>query len=421
MSERYQAQWRKQLQPASFRGVGFHVKKSDAQVGRRVVLHEYPQRDDPWPEDMGLKANTFTIEAIVIGPDYFKARDALIEVLRQPGAGTLIHPYYGKRTVTLASPARISETPEEGGMARFSLDFVEAGENTEPSAREDTQSDVDKKADAAKEATSKDFSKTFSIAKTADFVGKGALDMANGIAQKINALRTGLIPSLSMFSPFMQAAQTLSNSISSLIRAPAAFAQGVLGMIGALKALALQPKYALNSYKALFDYGNAVPKLRGSTPMRQRQLANQQAMTALVRRGALIEAARTAAQITWPTAAEAVAARDELAARLDDEAAGIVPAPGGGTQVVPPSEEVFQALTLLRIAIVRDLTRRAVDAPALATATLPSTMPALVAAYRIHGDATREAEIIERNGVRNPAFVPGAVPLEVLAVDSKAL
>lgn len=421
MSERYEAPWRKQMQPASFRGVGFKVKKADTQVGRRVVVHEYPQRDNAWPEDMGLKDNAFTIEAIVIGPDYIKARDALIEVLRQPGAGTLIHPYYGKRTVTLASPARISESSDHGGSARFSLDFIEAGENAEPSAREDTQSDVDQVADEANATMGKDFEQTYSIAKTPDFVGQGALDMANDMARKINALRTRLVPSLSMLSPYMQAAQSLFGNVAALIRAPAAYAQGVLGMIGALKALALQPKHALNSYKALFDYGNKVPKLRGTTPMRQRQLANQQAMTALVRRGALIEASRTASQATWATSAEALAARDDLAARLDDEAAGIVPAPGGGTQVVPPSEEVFQALTALRIALVRDLTRRAVDAPALATATLPSTMPALVAAYRIHGDATREAEIVERNGVRNPAFVPGAVPLEVLAVNSKAL
>ena len=220
MSEGYEAPWRKALQPASFRGVGFHVKKSDAQVGRRVVVHEYPQRDNAWPEDMGLKDNAFTIEAVVIGPDYIKARDALIEVLRQPGAGTLIHPYYGKRTVTLASPARISESSDHGGSARFSLDFIEAGENAEPSAREDTQSDVDQVADEANATMGKDFEQTYSIAKTPDFVGQGALDMANDMARKINALRTRLVPSLSMLSPYMQAAQSLFGNVAALIRAP---------------------------------------------------------------------------------------------------------------------------------------------------------------------------------------------------------
>ena len=53
--------------------------------------------------------------------------DELIAALKQRGAGELVHPYYGRKTVTLVSPARISETPDEGGMARFSLDFIEAG------------------------------------------------------------------------------------------------------------------------------------------------------------------------------------------------------------------------------------------------------------------------------------------------------
>ena len=119
MTEKYIAPWRKSLLPASFRGAPFNVKSAQTTVGRRVSLHEYPQRDKGWPEDLGQKDDAFTIEAIVIGPDYIKARDALIAALKQRGAGELVHPYYGRKTVTLVSPARISETPDEGGMAVY--------------------------------------------------------------------------------------------------------------------------------------------------------------------------------------------------------------------------------------------------------------------------------------------------------------
>ena len=415
MDNGYIAPWRKQLKPASFRGVPFSVKTAQTLVGRRVVVHEYPQRDDPWPEDMGLKANAFTIEAFVVGPDYFKARDALIDVLCQAGAGTLIHPYYGQRTVTLVNPARITESPEEGGLARFSLDFIEAGENTEPSARQDTQDAVDTAADDANAMVGKDFADTYSIEKSPDFVGKAALDLANDTMRRIDGLRRALVPDLAMFSPYMGAATALMGSVTALIRAPAAFAQGILGMIGALKSLALSPKYALNSYKALFDYGNTYPKVRVTTPARQQQANNQQAIAALTRRGALVEAGRVASRVPFATAAEALIVRDDLAARLDDEAAGVVPAPGGGTVIIPVSEPLYQALSALRVAVVRDLTARAINAPRVASVTLPATLPALVVAYRIHGDARRADEIIERNAVRHPGFVPGGVALEVIS------
>jgi len=408
----YIAPWRKSLQPGSFRNVPFSVKNAQTQVGRRVAVHEYPQRDDAFPEDLGQKYDTFTIEAIVIGPDYITARDALIKVLKQPGAGTLVHPYYGKRTVTLVSPARISESPEEGGCAKFSLDFIEAGENTEPEARLDTQDAVETAADMAISQTAGDFAQNYSVNGAPEFVEVSALDQAKSAMAALESARRSLVPDLSILTDYVAAASGIVGSLNSLIRAPAAFAQSVLGMFGALKALAKSPLYALNSYRGLFDYGSGHTNVPKTTPSRIRQSCNQAAMATLVRRAALIEGARVASRADFDTYDQAVATRDDLAARLDDEAAGILP-----TSTVPQevSDPVYQALTELRVALVRDLATRSINAPRVASVTLPATMPALVAAYRIHGDATREDELISRNRrlIRHPGFVPGGEALEI--------
>ena len=417
-----QAAWRKKLQPGSFRGVPFFVKGgAQTQVGRRVEVHKYPQRDKAFPEDLGLEPDAFTIEALVIGPDYFAPRDALIEALKKRGPGELVHPYYGRRTVTLVSPARISETPQEGGSARFSLDFIEAGENEQPSSREDTQSAVESAADDANAAIADDFAEQYSLDGTPDFVGASALDTAKNMMTALDTARRSLVPDLSVLSAYMATANGVVGSLNRLIRAPAAFAQSILGMFGALKALARSPLYALNSYRALFDYGNKLPSVRRTTASRVVQSNNQAAMACLTRRAALVEASRVASRVTYDTRDRAVAMRDDLAARLDDEAAGIVPASvGNGTasqtvQIVP--ETVYQALTALRVALVRDMTARAVNAPQVSSVTLPSTMPALVAAYKIYGDATRADDIVSRNSaiVRHPGFVPGGTALEIIA------
>ena len=416
----YMAPWRQRLLPASFRGVPFYVKSAQPTVGRRVTLHEYPQRDKCYTEDLGQKDDAFTVEAFVLGPDYDKSRDALIDVLKRRGAGDLIHPYYGRKTVTLISPARISESPEEGGTAKFSLDFVEAGENEQPSSRTDTASVVDARADEANTAVCNDFTKSHSLDKQPNFVEAGALNIAKNVSSTIDSIRKSLVPNLSVLTTVTAAASRVMGSINALIRAPAAYAQSVLGMIGQLRALALSPLTALKSYRGLFDYGGKHPKIRAATPARIRQSTNQTTMAALVRRVALVEAARTASQIAFPTYDQAVAIRDELATRLDDEAAGIVPAPVGNgdpeTMTIEVSDPVYQAMTALRIALVRDITERAIDAPRVTSTTLPSTLPALVAAYRIYGDATREDDLLNRNPViRHPGFVPGGIALEVIA------
>jgi len=418
---KYIAPWRKQLRPGSFRGVSFSVKGAQTQVGRRVVAHEYPQRDDVFPEDMGLKADAFTIEAIVIGPDYITARDALIEALKTRGPGVLIHPYYGQRTVTLANPARISETPEDGGLARFSLDFIEAGENTEPSARQDTQAGVEDAADAANEAIADDFAGEYSLDGAPDFVEASALDLAKDAMAGLESARRALVPDLTVLSDYMAAASGVVGSLNSLIRAPAAYAQSILGAVGALKALANSPLNALNSYRGLFNYGSKHASVPTTTPSRIRQSNNQSAQACLCRRAALIEGARVASRVSYDTYDQAVAMRDDLAARLDDEAAGIVPAATGNaapaTTLREVSDEVYQALTALRVALVRDMTARSINAPRVTSVTLSATLPALVAAYKIHGDPTRADELIARNRatIRHPGFVPGGVGLEVVS------
>ncbi|MBI4800430.1 MAG: DNA circularization N-terminal domain-containing protein [Desulfarculus sp.] len=37
--------WRTQMQPATFRGAGFLVKGHNGEAGRRLAVHEYPERD----------------------------------------------------------------------------------------------------------------------------------------------------------------------------------------------------------------------------------------------------------------------------------------------------------------------------------------------------------------------------------------
>ena len=58
------------LLPASFRGVPFEVSSGSLKGGRRTVVHEYPQRDKPYVEDLGKAARQITIEAFFVGDNY---------------------------------------------------------------------------------------------------------------------------------------------------------------------------------------------------------------------------------------------------------------------------------------------------------------------------------------------------------------
>lgn len=406
--------WRDRYQAASFRGVPFKVKRSDAEFGRRTVIFEYPQRDEPYPEDLGRKARKFGFDAFVIGGDYDRDRDALIEALETAGPGLLVHPYYGRRTAVLASPARVSESPaDEGGIARFSLEFVEAGDNVEPTARADTPAAVEAAADDAREALADDFAGTYSVDGLPQFAELGALDVAKDAVAAMQEARAAIVPDLSFLTDYMAAAGGVMSSLSNLIRGPADLANQMLGLVAGLRGMARGPLDSLAALRKLFGFGTVAsprPALRAialTTATRIVQASNQAALTNLVRRAAVVEAAQASSAVTFESYDQAVTIRDELVAQLDAEVEGV------GGEV---SEPVYQALTALRVAVVQDITARGADLARVESATLQATLPALVVAYRLYGDANYETEIIVRNRsvVRHPGFVPGGVPLELL-------
>ena len=59
--------------------------------GRRIALHEYPYRDDPWPVDTGRATRRITVTGFLLRDDVFDQRTALIAALEQKGPGTLVH------------------------------------------------------------------------------------------------------------------------------------------------------------------------------------------------------------------------------------------------------------------------------------------------------------------------------------------
>ncbi len=78
-------------------------------------------------------------------------------------------------------------------------------------------------------------------------------------------------------------------------------------------------------------------------------------------------------------------------------------------------DESYQALADLRSATAKDITARGADLARVVAYDPPATRPALVIAYDLYEDAGRDAEIVGRNHVRHPGFVPGGQPLEVLS------
>lgn len=397
--------WRDLIsKPGSFRGVEFHVIGTDGQFGRRTALHEYPGRDKPWVEDLGRMARTLAFDALVIGADYIAQRDRLIAVLEQPGAGLLNHPTFGQLNAT-AADCRVLESTAEGGAARFSLVFVEAGENTWPKPAASTPDQVATKADASTAAVKADFAGVVKVAGKPDYIGGSVAAILSGAVAQVRTLAGTVMAEVQPLAELNHQVELMNADLLTLVYEPPLVADRVADLVTQLvRGVAQTPVDALRLASSLWRFGILVPTTKSQAPSRQVELVNTAATARLVRGVAISEAARALSLTTFESYDQAAAQRlafadasDELLLALSDDTA-------------------FDALRALRAAVLADITARGADLTRLVRLTTTGAISAVALAHQLYGDALRADEIMERNPwVAHPLFIPGGVTLEVMA------
>jgi len=120
-------EWWQQLQPGSWRGCGFVLDTGQTIAGRRVALHEYPYRDDVWPEDLGKLPRRFAVQGFLVGDDVYSQRDAMLAACEQAGPGTLVHPTLGTMQVVLMEFS-VTDRRDRGRYVEVQLTFIVAGD-----------------------------------------------------------------------------------------------------------------------------------------------------------------------------------------------------------------------------------------------------------------------------------------------------
>lgn len=396
--------WKEKLQPASFRGIPFDVETGDLSTGRRVQTHEYPGRDVPYTEDLGRASRKITIEAFLVGDDYMERRDQLLAALEQGGSGELVHPWHGRMTLNVDGEGaiRVRHGIRDGRFCAISISFVEAGELSLPAAADAPGAQVLLAADIAKAASINEFVRLFQVGGLPSFVLDDALQVFSGTMRSLEAGMTnlGIISNT--------AAAVLNGDLSALLPNSYSLANRFYGLFNAGKALVSGgDMHSINfaSTSAAVDETAAFPVPAGSagTTTASKQVATNKAAIATLSSGALIvQAAGMTAGMSLPVFEDAAQLRIKLLRAIDAHCMRL------------QTDEAFAAFSDLRSKVNDDITSKMRKAARLRTFTPLDALPALVIAYDLYEDPGRDAEIVSRNKIRHPGFVP-AEPLKVLA------
>lgn len=383
--------WRENLRQSSFRDAIFFVDSIDGTFGRRVVTHEYPQRDDPYSEDLGRRARQFTVSAYLVGIDYQLQRDALIEACELPGAGQLVHPYMGTLTV-VCTGVTVRERRQDGGYCEISLSFTEDGKNQFPAAIANNSSAVSSAADALQAQASTDFVDTFDILGTPEFVREELAEVGNTLTAPFDSL-------IATATDLATDVLALRRDMLALMNEPEELADRFLGTIRRVTASAGSNKSSSKTLRDLTNSGQTITDVPQTTGTRVKQATAQSAMVAMVEQMALAEQARVTVDRSYDSYQEAVDARAAFGDDLDAKAE-------------TASDDAYVAMTALRAKVMAALPDPKL--PEVQTIRPRQTIPAIVLAYQLHGDPERDTDIVDRNNVNHPGFLPGGQPLEVV-------
>lgn len=401
-----------QLQPASFRGVPFHVDGAEIEAGRRVQVHEYPQRDKPWAEDLGRATRGFMVDAFVVGPGYIEDAEALIAAAEEEGPGTLVHPWLGSMEVSLKELLRVRFNAS-AGHAVITFSFVEAGELEFPAAQSSTAMQSRIAADGLSTAACDSFASRFAVDGWASFVGDQAL---LDLASAFSALRA--LSSVSVLSGWANQFAEIGNLVQSLAY-PLQLAQQLADLFDLSPTVAALPAdSSFNTQDPMGAIVQAIVAVAGSggagrvlnapvvaataSAARKQQVGNTAAINALVRSTMLAQAVGISSHVNATVQADVYAVRTALCAALDAES-------------LLADDVGYQALQTARRAVWTDLTARASSGARLLPLIPLQVTSALVLAYDRYEDANRAQEIVTRNRLIHPGFVP----MQTLQVLSK--
>lgn len=409
--------WRDELLTASLDGVPFFYEDVTTEIGRRGEIHEFVNRDDPFAEDLGRAARSWTITAYVLGDDYMLGRDLLMEIIEAGGEHVFRHPYQGDKIVKIIGKVPVKESTKEGGYASFGLTMHESGQEF-PLLILPTPPRVKFLADAAllNLSVRTKFNILAAIAAVIRSV-TDAINSATSVLRKINGkigAALGLVDNLTgaingfldELGDLLNTPQALMNTLTNLVDAlldaidtftPDSPVPGIHEEVVDTVALT---RAAIDE---LFSFETVASAIPTPTPQNFIEQTAHSEIGRAMRGAALASGSKVLAGLGLTSSTQALEIADDLAAKFEAFLRDDI------------DEKTQESFAHLKAETIIHFVETARSLPDIADYVPPSTVHALVLAYDLYGDPDRAEELIARNKIRHPTFVLGGRPLEVIS------
>ncbi len=393
--------WLTTLWPASFKGVPFYFESDKEEGGRGLVVHEFPNRDDPFVEDLGEAPRIYSGFAYVHGDAADQLASTLKAALASRGAGTLVVPYFGPVTVHCQTFERQTQRDQMGYVA-FEIKCVRAGASSALVSVPFLQNQAFVAVERVAAAVAALFPKTISTIGEPDFVVTAAVDTLQAAAAAVDVLRQSNPIDAAASGALRDAVAAIVGDAPEVVTSESAPGDAVASLAGALidavRAMgdAMSPTTAK---RAALEYVAAFPggEFYAISPVSRRAAVNADAAARLARLAGLMAYAEAVLRSTFTSRPEGVTARAEVAERFESELLDTT-----GAANAP----LYVAIDDLRGTVIAWLTLSINDLAPVIIVESARIRPSLALAWDLYADPLRSDELVARNSVRHPSFMP---------------
>lgn len=392
----------KKYQQATLNGVPFLVDSTNYDGGRRVVVHEYPYKDVNYSEDLGRKRRAFSFEAYVLGEEYEGQRDALLIILEDEGEKTLIHPYLGTKNVVVTDFS-LRESKSELGIAYFSISFVEVGLQENPTSSIDPSSKLKSTIEQLQEVSSAAFEKVYNVADAPSFVFDSAESNVQGFTDVVDAQAKKVNGATQKLADYTYQIRNMKADIRNIAATPARVAQNFVttlnNFLAVLPGGSSQMRLAL---KGITRYGVDFDTSNMATTSRKTESENNRALRDLNFELVVGLMASEAVDRLYSSYEDAELSRDEVLDLIDE------------ILNRTKDDDVYSGFYRLRHEVIRAIPNSAQGLPRIVTFENVVQLPSLAVAYDLYESLELEPDLVERNGVAHPGFMPANKELKAL-------
>lgn len=389
-----------ELQPASFKGVGFLVTAARLSGGRKDVKHSFPNSDKQTIEDLGLSPRVFTLTAVITGENYTQDRDRLLIALEEGGKGTLIHPFYGQLENYVARSYTLLENMEMLGEAKFNITFEINNDPGPPVKSQNTLSLIESGNNAYVLKVAEDIENNYQV--TPSFTGNfsNASDKLGNVSSAFGDNTSLLQASASQINSFNNQLNAFTADKNTLLQDPKLLSTDLTSLFGAIDLLYTGAAGTIAVLEKFFTFGDDDVDIQLTTLGRIERNNNNIIINAAVQSVALSYSYFNTGQIDFDTVTDI----DEQADKLETQYQKIINAEG-------LEDDTLFELSNLRTNIQEFFNDQRLRARQIITVNVNTTSARLLS-YKHYGDSSQGEQLLELNDIKqNVTFLEGDIDI----------